>query len=284
MSGFANRVVWITGGGSGIGRALALELGRQGAVVVVSGRRSERLDEVAREIDELGGKALAIPCDVTDESELRHTVDAIIAELGRLDVCIANAGFSLLGTIAELSAEDWRRQFDTNVIGAVSTVRYALPHLLCAHGRVALVGSVAAFFPSPGAAAYTASKYAIRAIGQTLAMELAGTGVSCTLLHPGFVESEMDQVDTLGHRDPHHVDRRPRALMWSAERAAKEMLRALEARKLEHVFTLHGRVAAFVGQHAPRMLHWLVNRGVDPAPRDYGEQPHFELPEEPEER
>jgi NAD(P)-dependent dehydrogenase (short-subunit alcohol dehydrogenase family) len=260
MRAWADRVAWITGAGSGIGRALAIELARQGATVAVSGRRQQRLEEVARAIEAEGGRALAIPCDVTEEADVERAVASVAGELGRLDLAIANAGFSVAGAIRDLSAEDWRRQLDTNVVGAAMCARYALPHLERTKGRLALVGSVSALLPTPRMGAYTASKYALRAIGQTLSMELAGTGVSCTLVHPGFVESEIAQVDNQGRHDPERADKRPRNLMWKADRAAREMVRAIHARKREHVFTGHGKLGAALGQHLPALAHLVMTR------------------------
>jgi NAD(P)-dependent dehydrogenase (short-subunit alcohol dehydrogenase family) len=258
---FEGKVAWITGAGSGIGKALAHELARRGAVVAVSGRRVSHLEEVAREIERAGGKALPVACDVTDEDDVARAVAQIVKELGRLDVCVANAGFSVMAPIAKLSAEDWRRQLDTNVVGAAITAKHALPHLLETRGRVALVASVSAFVPAPNLAAYNASKAALRAIGLTLSAELHGTGVSCTLLHPGFVESEIAQVDNQGRHDASRVDKRPKNLMWPADRAARVMADAIAARKLEHVFTGHGKVGAFIGQHAPGLVHLALTRG-----------------------
>lgn len=258
---FAGQVVWITGAGSGIGRALALELAGRGAKVALSGRRQKNLEEVAKAIEERGGAALPVLCDVTDEDDVQRSAERVAAELGRLDCVVANAGFSVAGKLTKLSAEDWRRQLDTNVVGAAITVRHALPHLLASRGRIALVGSVAAFTPAPGVGAYCASKAALRMMGLSLAVELHGTGVSVSILHPGFVESEIAQVDNEGRHDPSRVDKRPKNLMWPADRAAKSMADALASRKREHVFTGHGKVGAFLGQHTPGLLHFAMTRG-----------------------
>lgn len=254
------QVVWITGAGSGIGKALALELAAQGATVAVSGRRQKNLEDVAKEIEQRGGKALPAMCDVTDEDDVQRCVDAIAKELGRLDAAIANAGFSVAGKLRKLSAEDWRRQLDTNVVGAAITARHALPHLEKTKGRIAFVGSVAAFTPAPGISAYCASKAAVRMVGLSLAMELHGTGVSVSLLHPGYVESEIAQVDNEGRHDGSRADKRPKNLMWPADKAAKVMAKALWARKREYVFTGHGKVGAFLGQHAPSLIHFAMTQ------------------------
>jgi short-subunit dehydrogenase len=98
-------------------------------------------------------------------------------------------------------------------------------------------------------------------MGLSLAVELHGTGVSVSILHPGFVESEIAQVDNEGRHDPSRIDKRPKNLMWPADRAAKSMADALASRKREHVFTGHGKVGAFLGQHTPGLLHFAMTRG-----------------------
>lgn len=254
-------VAWITGATSGIGRACALELCRRGAAVAVSGRREDRLAEVVSALRQLGGRAMAVPCDVCDPGQVRDAVRAVAAELGRVDVAIANAGFCVGGRIEELTAADWRRQLDTNVVGAAMTARYVLPELRRTRGRLALTGSVAAFMPAPSFGAYHCSKHALRALGLTLSAELAGSGVSCTTVHPGFVESEINKVDNMGCYDPRRHDTRPKRLMWTAERAAKVMIAAISNRRRELVFTGHGKLAAFFGMHFPSLAHLVMASG-----------------------
>lgn len=260
--GFANSVVWITGGGSGIGRALALEFARQGADVAVSGRRQERLDEVVAEVEGLGRRGLAVPCDVTDEAAVGLAVARIVEELGHLDVAVANAGFGVSGRFERLTAADWRRQLDVNVVGTAITLRAALPHLLERRGRAVVIASVAGMVAFPTSTAYCASKFAVRAMGLALSAELHGTGTTCTTIHPGFVESEIAQVDIRGEFDPSRQDKRPKKLLWSAERAARVIVRAVRARKREYTFTAHGKLGGFLGRHAPGLVHFAMTRGA----------------------
>jgi len=257
---FENKVVWITGGGSGIGKALALAFGKEGAIVAVSGRREDRLQQVVDELAAQGGKGLVVRCDVTDEASVAEAVQKVVRNLGGLDVAVANAGFSVAGRIEKLSAADWRRQLDVNVIGVAMTARYAIPHLRDRKGRLALIGSVASMMATPGIGAYAASKYAVRAIGQALAAELHGSGVTCTTIHPGYIESEIAQVDNQGRFDPQREDRRPKNLMWPADRAARVMVDAIAKRKREYTFTGHGKIGAFAGRHAPGLVHFSMTR------------------------
>ena len=257
---FDKQVVWITGGGSGIGRALALAFAKEGAAVAVSGRREERLHEVVQELEARGAKGLAVRCDVTDEASVAEAVRAVVRTLGGLDVAVANAGFSVAGRIEKLSAADWLRQLDVNVIGTAMTARYAIPHLRERKGRLALVGSVMSMMSMPGLGANSASKYAVRAIGQALAVELHGSGVSCTTIYPGYTKSEIAQVDNQGRFDASRKDGSPKTLMWSADRAARAMVSAIAQRKREYTFTGHGKVGAFAGRHMPGLVHYGLTR------------------------
>lgn len=257
---FQDKIVWITGASSGIGRALALEFARQGAIVAISARRVDRLDEVLGEIQALGGRGLALPCDVTRDDAVASCVDAMVAELGGLDVAVANAGLAIRGRFDRLTDAEWRRQLEVNVLGVVSTARHALGELRKRGGRLVLVGSVAGFVCAPGSSAYCASKFAIRAIGETLAQELHGSGTSCTTIHPGLVESEIAHVDNQGVFHADREDRRPRRLMWPTDRAARVMVRAIHARKGQYVFTGHGKLAAWLGNHTPGVVRWALTR------------------------
>lgn len=257
---FHDACVWITGGGSGLGKGMALEFARRGAHVAVSGRREAELGAVARQVEGLGRKALAIPCDCTDEAAVEKAVAAVVEAFGRMDVAVANAGFSVNGRVEKLSADDWRRQLDVNVVGVAVTARHTLPHLRRTRGRFAVVGSVSALAYFPGAAAYQASKAAVLALGRTLAMEVARDGVSVTVLQPGFVRTDIARVDNTGKLDPTRKDPRPEPLMWEVEPAARKMVGAIGRRRLEYTFTGHGHLGAFVGRHLPWLLQVLGPR------------------------
>jgi len=260
MGRYRGLVAWVTGGGTGIGRALALELAAGGGDVALSGRRIERLEEVASEARKCGVRALVVPCDVTDEAGCEAAVKAIVERLGRLDVAFANAGYGASGRIQDLNASDWRQQLEVNVIGVVNTAKWSIPELLKTQGRLVLVSSVMGMLAMAGSGPYSASKFAVRAIGLTLSQELHKTGVTCTTVFPGFVMSEIGQVGLDGHFDPERRDKRPKRWMWRSDAAAKVIWRAVMKRKREFVFTGHGKVAAFVGRHFPSLVHFAMTR------------------------
>jgi short-subunit dehydrogenase len=260
MHDFTGEVVWITGASAGIGASLAREFASLGAIVCVSARRKDRLENLVEEIQAQGGVAAAYPCDVTLETELETVVQQIVQDHGKLDCAVANAGFAVSGRVESLKAEEWQRQFEVNVIGTAMTAKYALSELRQTKGRMVLVGSIMSMMTSPKAGAYSASKHAVRSIGQTLSLELHGSGVSCTTLHPGYIATEIAQVKNDGSFDEDREDRRPAKLMWSADRAARVMIKAIAKRKREHVFTGHGKIGGYMGRHFPGLVHFAQTR------------------------
>lgn len=259
---FQDKVVWITGASAGIGAELAYAFARGGATLALSARRLEKLEAVAARCTALGASVLAVPCDVALEADIERAVDQVLVFGGRIDIAIANAGIGISGSLENLSADEWKKQFDVNVVGLALTARHVLPYLKQTSGRLVFLGSVAAYLPSPNTVAYGASKAAVRSIGQTLQIELQGSGVSCTVIHPGFVESEIAQVDNQGVFHPDRPDPRPGKLMWPADKAARVIVRAIFKRKKSFVFTGHGRVGAFLGQHFPALAIWLTAKAI----------------------
>lgn len=263
---FEKKVVWITGASSGIGKEMAIQFARQGAKVAVSARRKERLLELVNQIGQMGGEALVVPCDVTREEDVKGSVEKVVEHFGKLDIAIANAGFGVGGKIEKLSAADWRRQMDVNVVGLTSTIKQSLPYLRKSQGSIVLMGSVASMISSPAGAAYAASKAAVRAIGQVVAMELHGSGVSCTTIHPGFIESEIGQVDNDGVFREDWQDKRPQNLVWPVDKAVKVMLKGIKKRKREMVVTRHGKILGFLGRHFSGLVHWATVKKLLPNP------------------
>jgi len=257
---FDGLVTWITGGGTGIGRALALELASRGALVAVSGRREDCLHGVVREIEAKGGKALAAPTDVTEEEGLKRAVQSVVSTWGKLDICVANAGFGVAAPFEEVTAEQWRRQMDINVVGTCLTLQAALPEIRKTRGRLVVVSSVMGKLAVAGSSAYVASKYALVGLCDSLYQELHGSGVTLTNVMPGLVESEIGKVNNNGVLVPEAKDLRPEQLMWKADRAAQVMADAIHKRPRQFVFTAHGRLAVYVGQHWSALAYPLMAR------------------------
>ena len=252
--------IWITGAGSGIGKALALEYGNHGYDVALTGRRLSRLEEVAQELNNIGSQALVLQCDVSVEAQVKKAIEEIVQSWGQLDIVIANAGFALGGRIERLSSEDWSRQLNVNVIGLAQTVRYALPLLQQNKGRIALISSAMAYARVSKSGAYAASKAAVTAIGETLCYELIGTDISCTTIHPGFVDSEISMVSTQGHFDDQAKDRRSdfvKKLSWTGEDAARFIRKVVHSRKRSYTLTGHAKLVVLMARFLPNISFFI---------------------------
>jgi len=259
-----DHVVLITGASSGIGEAAARELVRRGAKVALCARRTDLLEKVAAELRAAGGSAIAVACDVTKDGDCEAAVARTVAEWGKLDVLLANAGFALAGRLEALSIDDYRRQLETNFFGALRALKAALPELKKSRGRIGVVGSVNGFIGTPATSAYCASKFAVRGLCDAIRPELKPFGVSVTHIAPGFVESEIRHKDNREVVHASSKDPVPAWLVASAESAANEIVNALSRRKREQVVTFHGKVFVFLERH----LSWLVARLVGVADAD----------------
>lgn len=191
-------VALVTGASSGIGEATARSLAAHGAAVAVAARRKERLDALAGEIEAAGGRALVIEADVTSRDQAVETVERTVAELGRLDTVINNAGVMLLGPIVDAPLEEWERMVALNVNGLLYVAHAALPHLLRAAEqdprRVAdlvNVSSVAGRRAMVGSGVYNATKFAVNAFTESLRQEVTARHVRVSVIEPGAVATEL---------------------------------------------------------------------------------------------
>jgi short-subunit dehydrogenase len=251
---FRDHVVFITGASSGIGAALAWEFSRQGADVALAARRVERLQALADALTRNGRRTIVLPCDVTRDGDVERAVRRARDELGPVSVAVANAGFGVVGRLDALTLADYRRQFETNVFGALRTVYASLEDLRRTRGRLVIIGSVSGHLALPGGSAYAMSKFALRALAESLRYELLPHGVAVVLISPGLVESEIHQVDNHGRFHPDARSPVPTWLRMSTDRAARHIVHAVARRRREAIVTAHGKAAVFLQRHVP----WFV--------------------------
>jgi NADP-dependent 3-hydroxy acid dehydrogenase YdfG len=191
-------VALVTGASSGIGEATALTLAANGAAVAIAARRKDRLDELAGQIEAAGGRALTLEADITEEAQAREAVRRTVAELGRLDTLINNAGVMLLGPIVDAPLDEWEQMIAINVQGLLYCGHAALPHLLAAAQdsprRVAdmvNISSVAGRVARSGSGVYNLTKHGVGAFSESLRQELASRHVRVSLVEPGAVATEL---------------------------------------------------------------------------------------------
>jgi clavulanate-9-aldehyde reductase len=181
----------VTGASSGIGAATARMLADLGADIAIAARRQDRLQSLAKELNDEGVRAIALELDVTDERACRAAVLDTVEHFGSLDVVINNAGVMLLGPVEDADVSDWTRMINTNVLGLMYITHAALPYLLESKGTLVQLSSMAGRAVGAGGAAYSASKFAVNAFSEGLRMEVTGRGVRVVLIEPGTTETEL---------------------------------------------------------------------------------------------
>ena len=194
---FADKVALVTGAGSGIGRATALAFARYGAGVGVLGRTAEEVETVAAEIRTLGGSALALVADVSDEAAMRDAVETLAAAYGGIDIVVANAGINgVWAPIDDLAPDEWDETIAVNLRGTYLTLHLTVPYLRKAErGAIVVVSSIngTRTFTTPGATAYAATKAAQVAMVQQLALELGKAGIRVNAVCPGAIATDIDE-------------------------------------------------------------------------------------------
>jgi len=209
--------VWITGGGSGIGKALALSFASDGWDVVISGRDQQRLQEVC----ELSSQIRSVVCDITNEDE----VASVQPEFGVIDLAVLNAGNYQPGPTNICTLKDHRNVFEVNYFGTLNCIQAALPKMKIHGGKLAVVASLAGYIGLPNASAYGPSKAALISLCESLRAELQDSLVTLQLINPGFVKSTL--TDKNDFEMPNLI---------SSEQAAVEIRRGLEGENFEIAF------------------------------------------------
>lgn len=261
---FRENVVVITGGSAGIGRELACQLAAQGAWLVLAAREAPLLEEAALEARNRGARAIAVPTDVAVEAQCQALIERAIAEYGRIDTLINNAGISMHARFDELgSVEPLERVMQINYFGSVYCTHHALPHLKQSRGRIVAISSLAGKTGVPTRSAYAASKHAMAGFFDSLRIELADDGVSVTVAYPGFVATDIASRGLgpggklLGHRP---IDN---AAVMSAEECARRIIGAAVARERDLVMTTRARIGQWMKLFAPGVVDGIAARAIE---------------------
>lgn len=192
MTRLSDRVALITGGGTGIGRAIAMAFAREGASVAVAGRRLEKLREVTKEVENAGGKALAVECDVSRAADVQRAVRGTVEHFGRLNVLVNNAGTLSVSTVESISEEEWDRVMAVNVKGPFLMSRAVLAEFRkCGGGVIVNIGSILGLVAMKDRAAYCASKGGVTMLTKAMALDHGHENIRVNCICPSIVETEL---------------------------------------------------------------------------------------------
>jgi short-subunit dehydrogenase len=263
-NGFKDNVVIVTGASAGIGRELALQLAEQGAWLVLASRDGERLDELAGVCRERGGKALAVPTDVSQQEQCKNLTEQCVKEYGRIDTLINNAGITMFAPfdqVKDLSLVE--RIMQVNYFGSVYCTHYALPNLKESKGRIVGVSSLTGKTGVPTRTAYAASKHAMAGFFDSLRIELSGSGVTVTMVYPGFVATEVRQRALGADGKPIGLSHAKESEMMTAETCAGLIVGAVAKRKRELVMTFKGKLGLWLKLIAPGLIDNITRKAIE---------------------
>jgi NAD(P)-dependent dehydrogenase (short-subunit alcohol dehydrogenase family) len=253
-------VVVITGAAGGIGSALARRWAGAGARLALLDLDAARLSVLARELEGGGHTALALACDVTDEEACTTAVARVVADLGGVDVLVANAGRTHLSFVADTDTTVFRRIMDVNFFGALHVTKAALPSLRARRGRIAVLSSVAGFAPLAGRSGYAASKHALHGLFESLRGEVAADGVSVTMVCPSFVRTEIGARALGGDGGPSTRTRTEVGHPMEPDAVARDVIRAVDKRRRLLVLSPVGKLSWWVSRLAPRVYEAIMIR------------------------
>ncbi len=231
MDFFHDKVVLITGGSSGIGRATALRLAGRGARVAVLGRNKAALDEVVQQAQERGGEALAVPADVTDPDQVRQAVEATVARFGRLDILICSAGLSMRTYFDQSDLAALEQVMRVNFFGTLYATHFALPHVKKTRGSLVALSSLTGLRGIPSYALYGASKFGIQGLYEALRLELKPDGVHVGVLAPGFVDTPLRHRVLGPGGQPWATPPDPPFRIWPVEKCVDLLIRLIVRRR-----------------------------------------------------
>jgi short-subunit dehydrogenase len=261
---FQNHAVVVTGASRGIGRALALELAGQGAMLALAARDEGRLEAVADECRSNGVRVIVVPTDVTDRLQCRNLMEKTVSSLGQIDTLINNAAISVVARfedIRDLSLAN--RVMTVNYLGSVYCTHYALPHLKAAGGRIVGVSSLSGKTGVPLRTVYAASKHAMAGFFDSLRIEVEEHGISVTMAYPDFVQTEVRERALGPDGRPVGLSPGSQSNFMTAERCAQIIIAAAAKRKREVIMSARGKAGEWLKLIAPGLIDRVARRAME---------------------
>lgn len=261
-----NRVVVITGGSSGIGEALAKKFAEEGSKIVIGARNIQELERVTNQIKSRGGEASYLQCDVSIESDCKNLILKAVDTYGSIDVLINNAGVSMRAIFEDLDLNVIKRLMDINFWGTVYCSKHALPHLLETKGSLVGVSSIAGLKGLPGRTGYSASKFAMNGLMETIRIENLKKGLHVLMAFPGFTASNIRNTALAADGSQQGESPRDEDKMMSAEEVANHIYKATLKRKNRIILTTQGKLTFLINKFFPDFLDKMVYKTMAKEP------------------
>ena len=261
---FNENVCIITGASRGIGRALALQLADHGAWLSLSARNMENLEQVKAECEARGAKVIIVQCDVSIQADCQNLIEQTVNTYGRIDSLVNNAGITMWAKFDEVEDLSMLSQImQVNYMGSVYCTHYALPYLKSSKGRLVGISSLSGKVGVPTRSGYAASKHAMAGFFDTLRIELMETGVSVTMIYPGFVNTEIRERAFDKDGQPLGTSPVQESKVMTADECAEIILGAMQKRKREVIMTLRGKIGMWLKLIAPKLIDRIANRAIE---------------------
>lgn len=258
MGHFKNKTAIITGSATGIGKAIARELCRQGAKVVLNGRTAERLEKAKQELAEEGYDVIAVQGDVTLAGDCERLVNTALEKYGKIDILITNAGISMREHFENLQPELFGEIVHSNISGSAYPALLALPHIKKSKGSIVFISSVAGMFGLPTASAYSAGKMALTALAQSLKIELSHTGVHIGIVYVSFTKNDETKRVKKAGGELVPVAERPAWLQQTQQEVALAVLGNIRRRRFKTTLSFVGKLNAFAVKFFPSLVMRIV--------------------------
>ncbi len=262
-----DKVICITGASAGIGRATAIACAKNGMNVVVSARRADRLNDIVKEIEEIGSKSLAVVCDVADDAQVKNLIEETIREYGKMDVILANAGYGWTSPVADFNDEKLRSLFEVNFFGTVRTIREAMPVLRDqGYGHIIITSSCMSRFSLALSGAYAATKAAQTQIARSMRLELQHENIEVSVVHPITTITEFFDVasDISGTQVTGIPDHAPKMFIQTAEHVAKAIVKCIRKPVPEVWTSIIVRLTLGTMVAFPRLSDYIIRKASKP--------------------
>ncbi len=249
-----DKVVIITGGTSGIGKAIAIAFAKRQARIVISGRKAETLKETEEELKKYTSDVHTVQADVSNENDCVRLINEALNRFGNIDILINNAGISMRALFAELDLDVMRKLMDTNFWGTVYCTKYAMKSLLKSKGTIVGISSVAGIKGLPARSGYSASKFAMNGFLEALRIENLKTGVHVLICCPGFTASNIRNTALAKDGSSQGESPRDENKMMQPEEVAECLINAIQKKKRTLLLTRQGKLTSFMNKFFPGWL------------------------------